>query len=571
MVEHTSDTPATPAARAADPQPWLASYPPGVSPVIDPSEYDSVVAIFDESARRFADKPAFRNFGRTIDYAELDRLANAFAGWLQHEAGLKRGDRIAVMMPNLLQYPVVVFGALRAGCAVVNTNPLYTERELEHQLVDSGASAIVVVEAFASVLEKVVARTQVKHVVVAAFGDLLGFPKSLLANTVVRHVKKLVPAWNLPGSHRFNDVIKRGASRPPVLPALGHDDLAFLQYTGGTTGVAKGAMLTHGNMVANVMQASEWLSIGDLEAGEEVIVTALPLYHIFALTANCLTFMRMGALNLLISNPRDLPAFVKDLSKTPFTCMTGVNTLFAALLAREDFRALDFSSLKLTLGGGMAVQEAVARRWNEVTGNVLVEAYGLTETSPAACMNPITLEEYNGTIGLPISSTEAAIRDDANEDVADGEPGELCIRGPQVMKGYWKRPDETAKTVDEGGWLHTGDVAIMEPGGFVRIVDRLKDMILVSGFNVYPNEVEGVIAGLEGVLEVGVIGVPDERSGEVVKAVIVKSDTALDEATVRAHCKKNLTGYKCPRTVQFVDELPKTNVGKILRRELREL
>jgi len=571
MAEQTTDSPPSATAQKTPTHPWLSSYPAGISPTIDVARYDSVVSIFEESAQRFADKPAFRNFGKTIDYAELDRLAHAFAAWLRHDAGLQKGDRIAVMMPNLLQYPVVVFGALRAGCVVVNTNPLYTERELEHQLRDSGATAIVVVEAFASVLEKVIARTDVKHVVVAAFGDLLDFPKSLLVNTVVRHVKKLVPAWNLPGSHRFNDIIKQGGTRPRVSTPLGHDDLAFLQYTGGTTGVAKGAMLTHGNMTANVLQASEWLSVADLEEGEEVIVTALPLYHIFALTANCLTFMRLGALNLLISNPRDLPAFVKDLSKTPFTCMTGVNTLFNALLAREDFQALDFSSLKLTLGGGMAVQEAVANRWKQVTHNPLIEAYGLTETSPAACMNPTTLTDYNGAIGLPISSTEATIRDERNDDVPMGEPGELCIRGPQVMKGYWQRPDDTAKTIDEDGWLHTGDVAVMEPSGFVRIVDRLKDMILVSGFNVYPNEIEGVIANLEGVLEVGVIGVPDEHSGELVKAIIVKSDPSLDEAAVKAHCKTQLTNYKRPRYVQFVDELPKTNVGKILRRELRDL
>lgn len=552
-------------------RPWLDAYPPGVSAEIDASRYDSVAAIFDEAARRFADKPAFRNFGTTIDYGELDRLADAFASWLRHEAGLQKGDRIAIMMPNLLQYPVAVFGALRAGCVVVNTNPLYTERELRHQLSDSGATAIVVVEAFACTLEKVVADTDVKTVIVTTFGDLVDFPKSLLLNLVVRHVKKLVPAWNLPGSHRFKDVLKRGAGLPNVSTELGHDDLAFLQYTGGTTGVAKGAMLTHGNMVANVLQASEWLTVANLEEGEEVIVTALPLYHIFALTANCLTFMRLGALNLLISNPRDLPAFVKDLSKTPFTCFTGVNTLFNALLAREDFRALDFSSLKLTLGGGMAVQEAVAKRWKDVTDNPLIEAYGLTETSPAACINPLTLPEYNGSIGLPLSSTEAVLRGEDNGPVPYGEPGELCLRGPQVMKGYWNKPEETARTLDADGWLHTGDVAIIEPTGFIRIVDRLKDMILVSGFNVYPNEIEAVIASLDGVLEVGAIGVPDEHSGEAVKVVIVKSDPSLTADAVKEHCKGALTGYKRPKIVQFVDELPKTNVGKILRRELREL
>lgn len=552
-------------------KPWLTSYPEGVPEFIDTERYASVCEIFDESVSKFPDRPAFRNFGKTITYAELDRHVAAFAAWCRHEAGLQKGDRIAVMMPNLLQYPVVVFGALRAGLVVVNTNPLYTDRELEHQLSDAGAVAIVVAEAFAHTVQDVIEHTDVKTVVVTTFGDMLGFPKSFLVNTVVRHVKKLVPAWSLPGSHKFRDVLARGAALPATTTELGHDDIAFLQYTGGTTGVAKGAMLTHGNMTANVMQAYSWIIVSDLEEGAETIVTALPLYHIFALTANCLTFMRLGALNLLITNPRDLPAFVKDLGKTRFTAITGVNTLFNALLAREDFQALDFSSLKITLGGGMAVQEAVANRWKEVTGIPLIEAYGLTETSPAACINPMNLTEFNHSIGLPVSSTEVSVRDPENRALPSGEAGELCVRGPQVMSGYWQRPDATAKTIDEDGWLHTGDVATIADDGFVRIVDRLKDMILVSGFNVYPNEVEGVIASMPEVLEVGAIGIPDDHSGEVVKVVIVKQDPSLTEEQIMAHCKENLTGYKRPKVIQFVDELPKTNVGKILRRELREL
>ena len=552
-------------------QPWLKSYPPGVPAEIDASEYASVVDIFTEATSRFAAQPAFRNLGKTIDYATLDGLTRAFAGWLVNETGLEKGDRIAIMMPNLLQYPVAVFGALRAGLVVVNTNPLYTERELAHQLKDSGAKAILVVELFAATVEKVVGDTDVEHVIVTRVGDLLDFPKSLLVNTVMKHVKKMVPAYTLPGHHRFRDVVARGGNHPDRAVELGHDDLAFLQYTGGTTGVAKGAMLTHGNMVANILQASAWLSIVDLDEGEEIIVTALPLYHIFALTANCLTFMKLGAMNLLITNPRDIPAFVKDLSKVRFTAFTGVNTLFVALLNDEGFKALDFSGLKMTLGGGMAVQKVVAERWKATTGDVLIEAYGLTETSPAACINPMNLKAFNDSIGLPISSTEASVRNPDNERVPNGESGELCIRGPQVMRGYWQRPEETAKTVDAEGWLHTGDVATIDDHGFVRIVDRLKDMILVSGFNVYPNEIESVVVELPGVLEVGAIGVPDERSGEAVKIVVVRKEPALTEEEIKAHCKRHLTGYKCPKIVQFVDELPKTNVGKILRRELRDL
>ena len=552
-------------------RPWLASYPEGMPAEIDPSEHDSVVDIFDEAAKRFADRPSFKNFGVEMSFAELDRRVAEFASWLVHEAGVGRGERVAIMMPNLLQYPVATFGALRAGATVVNTNPLYTERELEHQLVDSGAVAIVVAEPFAHVVEKVLPRTSVRHVVLARFGDLLGFPKGQVVNFVVKRVKKLVPAYSLPGAHRFADVLKKGAAAPEVRATLGHDDVAFLQYTGGTTGVAKGAMLTHGNMVANVLQAGSWLEPLKMEPGRETIVTALPLYHIFALTANCLVHMRIGAMNLLITNPRDIPGFVKELQATPFSVVTGVNTLFNALLANEDFARLDFSRMKLTLGGGMAVQEVVARRWKEVTGSTLIEAYGLTETSPAACINPPLDPAWRGTIGLPIPSTEAAVVGEDGKAAPSGEPGELCIRGPQVMKGYWQRPEETARTVDADGWLHTGDIATIDESGFVRIVDRLKDMILVSGFNVYPNEIEGVVAEMPQVLECGAIGVPDEKSGEAVKLVVVRRDGALSEADVKAWCAERLTGYKRPRIVQFVEELPKTNVGKVLRRELRDL
>ena len=552
-------------------RPWLESYPKSVPEQIDTSSYSSVVDIFTEATTRFADRPAMHNLGKTIDYAELDQYTRQFASWCQHEAGLKKGDRIAVMMPNLLQYPVVVFGALRAGLVVVNTNPLYTDRELEHQLKDSGATAIVVVEAFANTVAEVLPKTQLKHIIVTRFGDMLDFPKSFLVNFVLKYVKKMVPTYSLPGALAMKDVLSKGASLPEATADLSHDDLAFLQYTGGTTGVAKGAMLTHGNMLCNIQQAHCWITAVELDEGHEIIVTALPLYHIFALTANCLTYMKLGALNLLITNPRDMPGFVKELGKFQFTAFTGVNTLFNALMNTPGFDQVDFSKLKLTLGGGMAVQKPVADRWKSITGNTLIEAYGLTETSPAACINPMDLAEYNDSIGLPLPSTDASIRDTDNQLVPTGEPGELCIRGPQVMKGYWQRPEETANTIDSDGWLHTGDVAIMNDKGFFKIVDRLKDMILVSGFNVYPNEIEAVIAMHPGVLEVGAIGVPDEHSGEVVKVVVVKKDPALSEADIKAHCKEELTGYKRPKIIQFVDELPKTNVGKILRRELREL
>lgn len=552
-------------------KPWLQSYPESVPAEIDTSEYTSVVDIFHESCKRFADRPSFHNLGKTISYQELEEATDAFASWCQHEAGLVKGDRIAIMMPNLLQYPVAVFGALRAGLVVVNTNPLYTDRELKHQLKDSGAKAIVVVEAFAHTLADVIDDTEIKTVITTRFGDMLSFPKSILVNFVLKHVKKMVPPFSLPGSFSMIEVLAKGAHLPLAQADLNHDDIAFLQYTGGTTGVAKGAMLTHGNMVANILQAWSWINTVKQDEGNEIIVTALPLYHIFALTANCLTYMKLGALNLLITNPRDMPGFVKELKKFKFTAFTGVNTLFNALLNTPGFDKIDFSKLKLTLGGGMAVQKSVAEEWQAATGNPLIEAYGLTETSPAACINPMDLGEYNESIGLPLPSTDASIRDPDNNALPAGERGELCIRGPQVMKGYWQRPEATNETIDSEGWLHTGDVAIMNEKGFFKIVDRLKDMILVSGFNVYPNEIEGVIASMPGVLEVGAIGVPDDHSGEVVKVVIVKKNEALTEEDIKAHCKEELTGYKRPKFIQFVDELPKTNVGKILRRELREM
>ncbi|MCW0437694.1 long-chain fatty acid--CoA ligase [Xanthomonas sacchari] len=552
-------------------RPWLQSYPAGVGADIDVEEYRSVAAVFESSVAKFGDRPAYCNFGKTLTYREAGELARQFAGYLLGELQLKKGDRVALMMPNCLQYPIATFGVLLAGMTVVNVNPLYTPRELRHQLIDSGASALVVIDNFGTTVQEVLADTPVKQVITTGLGDMLGFPKGPLVNFVLKYVKKLVPDYDIPNAIRFRDALTLGRLHTPPQIDIEPDDIAFLQYTGGTTGVAKGAMLTHRNLVANMLQAGAWISAtGKLEEGKEVIITALPLYHIFALTANGLVFMKLGGLNHLISNPRDMPGFVKELQKTRFTAFTGVNTLFNGLLNTPGFDKVDFSSLKFTLGGGMAVQRAVAERWKQVTGVTLVEAYGLTETSPAACINPLTLTEYNGAIGLPIPSTDACVKDDQGQVLAHGEVGELCIRGPQVMKGYWRRPEETASAIDADGWLHTGDMARMDPQGFFYIVDRKKDMILVSGFNVYPNEVEDVIAMMPGVLEVAAVGVPDEKSGEAVKVVIVKKDPNLTADEVKAHARANLTGYKHPRIVEFRKELPKTNVGKILRRELRD-
>ena len=547
---------------------WLKSYPAGIPADIDVDEFASLGALFEKSAGQFGSRTAYINMDKAVSYAELDRLTRDFAAYCQSVLGLERGARIAVMMPNVLQYPICIFGALRAGLTVVNCNPLYTPRELEHQLNDSGAEAIVIVENFAHVLQEVLPRTGVKHIVVTGLGDMLGTVKGGLVNFVVRHVKKLVPAFSLPQAVRFKTALSRGAAAAFMPVAVTHDDIAFLQYTGGTTGVSKGAMLSHGNIVANLQQAHAWLK-PFLAEGREIIITALPLYHIFALTANCLTFLKIGATNVLVTNPRDIPGFVKELAKYPFTTITGVNTLFNALLNDPGFAKLDFSKLNVSLGGGMAVQRAVAEKWKQVTGNTLIEAYGLTETSPAATINPLNLVAYNGSIGLPVPSTEVAIRDDEGRDLALGEAGELCVRGPQVMKGYWNRPDETAKVIMADGFLRTGDVAVMDEKGFIRIVDRKKDMILVSGFNVYPNEIEAVVAMHPGVLEVAAVGVPDEKSGEAVKIFVVKRDEGLTAEALIAYCRENLTGYKVPRQVEFRSELPKTNVGKILRRALR--
>ena len=547
---------------------WLKSYPKGIPAEIDVNEYQSVRELFEESVGKYAARPAFTCMGKSMTFGELDTLSNAFGAWLQG-IGCKKGSRVAVMMPNILQYPVCVFGALRAGCTVVNVNPLYTARELEHQLKDSGAEVLVCVENFANTVAEVVGKTRVRQTVVTSIGELLGF-KGLIVDFVLRHVKKMVPKYSLPGAIRVSDALAEGRKRTLERVDIGHDDIAFLQYTGGTTGVSKGAMLKNRNMVANMLQARAWVKPFFDESRREVIITPLPLYHIFSLTANCLVFMSVGAENILIPNPRDIPGFVKEMGKHKFTALTGVNTLFNALVNNPEFGQLDFSSLRITLGGGMAVQEAVAKKWKEVTGTPLIEAYGLTETSPAATINPLDLPAYNGSIGLPISSTEVMLRDDAGREVPLGQPGEICIRGPQVMAGYWQRPDETAKVMDKDGWFATGDVGVMDERGFVRIVDRKKDMILVSGFNVYPNEIEGVVAGHPGVLECAAVGVPDEKSGEAVKLFVVKKDPALTADDVKKYCREHLTNYKCPRDIEFRTELPKTNVGKILRRELRD-
>jgi len=546
---------------------WLKSYPAGVPADINPGEYRSLVELFEKNVREYADRPAFHSMGKAISFGRLDQLSRDFGAWLQSK-GLGKGARVAVMMPNCLQYPIAMFGTLRAGCVVVNVNPLYTARELEHQLKDSGAEAIVILENFASVLQQVRSHTPLKHIVVTSLGEMLGV-KGLIVNLVVRKVKKMVPAYDLPGAISFKDALHAGAGSSLSTPALTHDDIAFLQYTGGTTGVSKGAMLLHRNIIAALLQYKAWLKP---QLGDErpVIITALPLYHIFSLTVNCLVMMVIGGENVLITNPRDIPNFVKELAKHRYTIITGVNTLFNALLNHPDFGKLDFSSLKLAVGGGMAVQKATAERWKQVTGVPLVEGYGLTETSPSATANPPTTLEYSGSIGVPMPSTEIVLRDDNDKDVALGQPGEICIRGPQVMAGYWQRPDETAKVLGKDGFLHTGDIGVMDEKGFIRIVDRKKDMILVSGFNVYPNEIEQVVAMHPGVLECAVIGVPDEHSGEVPKVFVVKKDPQLTEQDVLEHCRKELTGYKRPKYVEFRADLPKTNVGKILRRALRE-
>jgi long-chain acyl-CoA synthetase len=545
---------------------WLKSYPPGIPADIDRQKLRTVVQLIDSSCAEYADSPAYVQMGSTLTYRQIDQLSRQFAAYLQR-AGIRKGERFAIMLPNVLQYPIAMFAALRSGLAVVNTNPLYTAPELEHQLRDSGASAILVLENFAHVVQKVLPHTQVKHVFVTSVGELLGFPKSAIVNYVVRKRRKQVPPWNIPGAVSFKAALAEGEGLKADPVEVVPEDIAYLQYTGGTTGVAKGAMLTHGNISANILQAEAW--IRPSLAGPATLITPIPLYHIFALTVNCLLFFRLGWRNILIINPRDFPSVIKELKKYPFEFISGVNTLFNALLNTPGFDGVDFSKLKITLGGGMAVQGVVAKRWKEVTGNVLTQAWGLTETSPGACVNP-PQEDFNGAIGLPIPSTEVAIKNDAGEDLGIGEVGEICVRGPQVTVGYWNRPDETAKVMLPGGWLRTGDVGRMNDFGYVFIEDRKKDMILVSGFNVYPNEVEAIAAGHAGVLEVAAVAQPDEHSGEVVALYVVRKDPSLTERALIDFCRQSLAAYKVPRHVYFRDELPKTNVGKILRKALRE-
>lgn len=546
---------------------WLKSYPKGVKSEIDLNSFSSIVDVFNDAVQRYGDKPCFTNLNHTITYDELDLMSDHFASYLLNVCKLKKGDRIAIQMPNLLQYPVVLFGALKAGMIVVNTNPLYTDREMEHQFKDADCKALVIVDLYAHLLQKIISHTDLQHVIVTSVGDMLPFPKKYIVNTVIKYVKKMVPDYSLPLSVRFTDALKIGSEMSFDGAKLTLDDIAFLQYTGGTTGVAKGAMLTHKNIVANMLQTFEWLG-PKIVRGEEIALTPLPLYHIFSLTVNCLTLMAFGAHNILITNPRDIPDFIKTMAKYKPTVMSGVNTLFNALMNHKDFLTIDLSHLKMSVAGAMALQEVVAKKWLKLTNSPLVEGYGLTETSPVACCNPIDGTDRTGTIGLPFPSTDIKLIDDSGKEVGPGEMGELCVKGPQVMKGYWQRPDETAKVMD-GEWLKTGDIAIVDKDGFFKIVDRKKDMILVSGFNVYPNEVEDVIASHPAVLEVAAIGVPDEHSGEIVKIFVVKKSDVTGDDLI-AFSRKKLTGYKVPKKVEFRTELPKSNVGKILRKDLRK-
>lgn len=550
---------------------WTKNYPKEVPPNVDEqiAQYNSVLEVFEEACARYPTRPAFSNMGKSLTFSELNRKAETFAAYLQNELKMKKGDRIAIQMPNLLQYPIVMFGALKAGLVVVNTNPLYTDREMKHQFNDSGATAIVIVANFAATLQKILPETKIRHVIITEIGDMMGFPKKFIVNAVVKHVKKMVPSYSLPEAIPFNTAMEKGAAMTYTRVPTSLDEIAFLQYTGGTTGVAKGAMLTHRNMVANMEQIRCWM-LPRLKAGEEIGICALPLYHIFALTLHGLALVKYGCHNILITNPKDIPGFVKDLQKYPFTIISGVNTLFNALLHNAEFAKLNFSHLKVSVAGGMALQRAVAMKWKEITKTTVVEGYGLTETSPVVCCNPIDGTDRVGTIGLPLPSTFVKMLDDEGKEVAHGQPGELCVKGPQVMKGYWQRPEETAEVFTEDGWLKTGDIACLDDDGFCKIVDRKKDMILVSGFNVYPNEVEDVIASHPGVLEVAAVGVANEKSGESVKVFVVKKDQAVTADDIIAFARKNLTSYKVPKMVEFRTELPKTNVGKILRRALKE-
>lgn len=549
---------------------WLKSYAPGVPAVINPDAYQSLDEMLTETCQRFRHLPAYYSMGKNLSYAKLETLSTDFAAYLQCVLNLKKGDRVAIMLPNLLQYPIVLFGILKAGMVVVNVNPLYTADELTHQLNDAGAETLIVLANFASIVEKAKPNIPgLKNVIITYVGDFLSFPRAWIMHLVLKYYYKKIPDWNIPQAIMLKDALKSGHGRPFVKPVILNRDIAFLQYTGGTTGVSKGAVLTHRNIIANLQQADAWVK-DLLEPGKEIVITALPLYHIFSLTANCMLFTRIGGLNVLIANPRDVPGMIKEVGKFKFTAITGVNTLFNGLLKDANFAKLDFSALKLTLGGGMAVQEVVADQWQSVTKKPLLEAYGLTETSPCVTINPCNLASYNGSIGLPVSSTEVAILNDAGQELPLGSPGELAVKGPQVMQGYWHNPEETAKVFTQDGWLLTGDIGTMDEQGFVRILDRKKDMVLVSGFNVYPLEVEAVLAKMPNVRECAIVAVPDESSGEAVKAFVVSEDPDMTEQEVIRFCRQHLTPYKVPKQVEFRNELPKTNVGKILRRALRD-
>ena len=548
---------------------WLNSYEQGVNAEIDITQYSSISDVFRQSVEKFAHQPAFQNMGKTLTYAEVGKLAESFASYLQNVLKLPRGERVAIMLPNLLQYPIALFGILQAGLVAVNTNPLYTPRELEHQLKDSGATTIIVLENFANTLELVLPRTQIKHVIVASVGEMFGFFKGTLMNFVLRKIKKMVPEYRISGAIPFQTTLKEGAAHTFSPVTLTREDTALLQYTGGTTGVAKGAVLSHGNICANMLQAKEWIK-NQLREGKETVIAALPLYHIFALTVNLMIFTNAGSKIILITNPRDMKGFIGELKKERISVFIGVNTLFNGMVNQPDFAAVDFSNLRLTLGGGMATQKAVAEKWKKITGTPIVEAYGLTEASPGVCCNPLNIEAYSGGIGLPVPSTEVELRDADGKEVPIGQPGELWVRGPQVMQGYWNRPEETAKTIDARGFLETGDIAVMDEKGWLKLVDRKKDLIVVSGFNVYPNEIEEVVSHNDKVMEVACIGVPNEKTGEALKVFVVKKDPSLTKEELIEFCRTELTAYKVPKDIEFRDELPKSNVGKILRRELRE-
>ena len=548
---------------------WLQSYEAGVEAEIDEKRFHSIVDVFEQSVEKFGSKPAFQNMDKTLSYTETGKWVTDFAAYLQNELKLPRGERVAIMMPNVLQYPIALFGALKAGLVVVNTNPLYTPRELEHQLNDSGATTIIVLENFANTLELVLPRTQIKNVIIASVGDMFGFFKGALMNFVIRKVKKMVPQHQISGFIPFRQALKAGAAHTFQPVSIDLDDTAFLQYTGGTTGVAKGAILSHGNICANMQQAAEWIK-NLLKPGEETVIAALPLYHIFALTVNLMIFTQAGSRILLITNPRDMNGFIGDMKKNRISVFIGVNTLFNGLVNQAAFAEVDFSKLKLTLGGGMATQRAVAEKWKTVTGTPIVEAYGLTEASPGVCCNPLNIPAYTGSIGLPVPSTEIELRDAEGSEVPQGQPGEMWIRGPQVMQGYWQRPDETAKVIDSRGFLATGDIAVMDEKGWFKLVDRKKDLIVVSGFNVYPNEIEDVVAAHPKVMETACIGISSEKTGEALKLFVVRKDPSLTAEELIDYCRTQLTGYKVPRDIEFRDELPKSNVGKILRRELRD-